>query len=253
MMKKAFLIFCLTAILGSLCGCGEAAEFYPTLAVVGDVEQAISFTAAENDFTAETIEYGGNKYSAYKLQDILSAAKPKNTDSKVYFVAADGMMASIDYKDVGENYIAFTEKGWEALNDGFPPSADVKEMKRIVVVDNAEAPEYALHMTKADGTAQVITCGRLLIANRQIINTKEGSNEKGGHAVSVFTGKEGYYIPDCLDISADSLVMLTDAAGKSAYYYADGCIAAAGNALNYVSADGKDEVLDVRGVSLQAQ
>lgn len=249
-MKKVLIVLGLTWLLVLSCGCGQSVEFCPALEVVGDVNQALEFTMTDNDFALQSVEYAGNKYQAYSLRDILDKAQLKNPQSQIYLVAADGMMASLNYQDIAENHIAFTEKGWEALNADFPPSGDVKEIKRIVVADGSANPEYALRITKADGTVQSLTCGQLLTANREIISYKEGTNEKNGNSVTVFTANEGYYIPDLLGVNADSLVTLTDSDGKAAFYYADGYIVAAGNSLSYVSSDHKDKVDNLRALSV---
>ena len=105
----------------------------------------------------------------------------------------------------------------------------------------------------ADGSVEVLTCGRLMVSDRQIITKTEGTNEKGGHAVTVYTSKEGLYIPDYLQVSADGYVMLTDAKGGKAYYYADGYIFAKENRIGYYSAVDKETVESITEISASEQ
>ena len=251
-MKKRLIIPLFVLLVFALCGCGSDKAFNPLLAVCGDVNNVLSFSASENDFSKINYTFEDEKYSGYKLSDILQAAGVKSENSKIYFMAADGMMAAIDYKDLAENYITFTEKGWEAMNVDYPPSCNVKEMKQIVVVDMDENPDYGVKVNFADGAADVLTCGKLLVGDRIDARKVEGTNEKGGKQVTVITTVSGLYIPDYLGCSADSLISLGDADGKSAFYYADGYLKANGNAIDYVSLEHKEDIADVRSLSLKS-
>ena len=251
-MKKKLIVLLLALLAFAVCGCGNELTFNPLLNVCGDVDNVLSFSAAENDFSQTDYTFEDGKYSGYKLADILQAAGVKSENSKIYFMAVDGMMAAIDYKDLAENYITFTEKGWEAMNVDYPPSCNVKEMKQIVVVDMDETPDYGVKVNFADGTSDVLTCGELLVGDQIDARKVEGTNEKGGRQVTVITTVSGLYIPDYLDGSADSLISLGDADGKSAFYYADGYLKANGNVIDYVSVEHKENIADIRSIALKS-
>ena len=255
-MKKTLSVFSVIILLVALavcCGCQQDVAFNPALCVVGDVEQSVTLTEAENDFEKVDFSEDNQKYSGYSLKEIIDTAVPKNADSTIYLLASDGMMAAFAYADLAESYIFFADKGWETVNIGYPPSGNVKEIKSVIVVDNAENPQYGLKIGKADGSVEVLTCGRLMVSDRQIITKTEGTNEKGGHAVTVYTSKEGLYIPDYLQVSADGYVMLTEAGGGKAYYYADGYIFAKENRIDYYSAIDKEIVENIAEVSAANQ
>lgn len=250
-MKKGFIgIFLLMCILITT-GCSSEEGFYPLLSVEGDVDNVLSFSYIDNDFTIQKYEYEDKTYSGFKLSDILAAAQVKDQNSKIYLVSSDGMMAAIDYSSLAENYLTFTDKGWEAMNIDYPPSGDVKEIKKIVVVDQNEKPQYGLEVTNSNGETSVLTCGKLLTGNHQIIRKEEGTNKKNDKQVTVITSLEGVYIPDYMNTAVDSFVEVGDSQNKSAYYYGDAYLVSDGNVIDYVSLTYKETIDDIRSISLK--
>ncbi|MGI5825592.1 MAG: hypothetical protein ACOX7J_08515 [Bacillota bacterium] len=250
-MKKRLFIPVLVLLTVIFCGCASEKGFYPLLSVEGDVDNAISFSAIENDFELRDYTYDDIKYNGYELTDILTAAGVRSENSKIYLMSSDGMMAALDYADLDQNYITFSEKGWEAMNIDYPPSGDVKEIKKIVVADQNEKPEYALVVKTAGDSETVLTCGRMLSGDQTVARKEEGTNEKNSKKVTVYTSVSGYYIPDYLGVSGKALVNIGDSRGKNAFYYADGYLVPGGNMINYLSLTDKETIEDIRSLSLQ--
>ncbi len=112
--------------------------YIPPLTVQGDVETVLplqydgkQYTASSTDReTATVLEtksfvFDGSKHRGIPLTSILDVSGLYAEECHIYLAGYDGMMSSLDVSQLVENYVLFTENGWEIMNVDWQPSCNV--------------------------------------------------------------------------------------------------------------------------------
>lgn len=182
------------------------AAYLPALRVEGDVENTAELRSEGNTYvltlsdadgeerdTEKTMEtynftFEGEKYSGILLSDVIEQTGLSAEKSHIYFAGWDGMMSSIDAVNMEKNYIVFGGNGWEAMNEGYPASANVKEMECIVAVADSPADvKDSLTVKDDSGYERTLSAGTLFLMDSAASRKYHGQSEKSEKSVVVFT------------------------------------------------------------------
>ncbi len=187
-------------------GGAAKAPYLPALRVEGDVRNAAKLRSEGNAYvltlsdadgkekdTEKTMKtynftFEGEKYSGILLSDVIEQTGLSAEKSHIYFAGWDGMMSSIDAVNMGKNYIVFGGNGWEVMNEGYPASANVKEMEcNVAVADSPSDVEDSLTVKDDSGYERTLSAGTLFLMDSAASRKYHGQSEKSGKSVVVFT------------------------------------------------------------------
>ena len=163
--------------------------YLPSLELTGDVENVLSIYPDGKDLDMDTEKFTADGVSCrgWRLESLIAQASPWAEESTVYLQGQDGMMASIDTDQLGDNWITFGSRGWECISSGYPESLGVKDMKRIILVaDDPSQVSSSIKVTGEDGIERTVSPGTLWLKDTVETITWQGQSEKGGHQVSVW-------------------------------------------------------------------
>lgn len=181
-------------------GEGQSGRYLPSLTIDGDVGCAAKLSSSdgkyiltcngeETDLSAEVFEFEGAEYTGVLLSDIIAETELEAEKTHIYYVGWDGMMSSVDAASLEKNYIVFGEHGWEAMNEGYPASSNVKEMKSITAVaDNPSDVPASVTVKDDSGYDRTVSPGTLLLLMDRVSSPRyHGQSEKAGKEVVVMT------------------------------------------------------------------
>lgn len=185
--KIMLLIFLSTAVILMFSACkdtgfikhGDGAKG-TGLSVTGDVKKVVGLKAEDDGILlAEAVERAGSV----------------TEKASVYLRGGDGMMASMDINELGENYLTYGDEGWEAVGVDSPPSFNVKSLTDIVVVaDNPAEVDASVVVSDERGIQRLISPGTLVLMPQTSKPDFQGESEKNGRHVSVYTTDKYYVI-----------------------------------------------------------
>jgi len=187
-------------------GCGER----NTLFITGDCEFGAGVAARRN--------------YKYSLEEMVALAKPRAEDFDILLISSDGMIARISGAELpGCELIWSKENAWELKSELHPPSARVKNLAQVAVVNGADAK-----------------AGYLVLNNTLYPLKEEGTSHKNGRGVTVYTTRlrvpltGGQDIEAMRSLAADAPdIMITEVAH---------------DALRFLAQDGRVMVIELDGL-----
>jgi hypothetical protein len=212
--------------------------YVPYLKVAGDVKNVLHF----NNF---------EKSEKSVLKNIIDKAVPGCDEYEVLLVGNDGLLAMIDNRTDG-TYLNFSNmNGWEILNDNHPVSSQIKHLKEIIVVSRDQYSDNSVIIFDTEKNITSVTPGQLYEKGlMRTLSFKGRSNIKrdsGEYSVSVFSTELIYPLKE-LNIPDNLSYMIIDGNGKNHYTRSLGFLAYKDNRIDYLDADKKNEIKDVKGI-----
>jgi len=163
-MAFALILALLLALMG--CGVGPL----PALVVTGDCE-GYSLTAG------------------MPLEEAIALAQPRAEAFDVLLIGGDGMIARISGEELDGCALVYSnENAWELKSELHPPSARVKNLALVVVVNISEDPEDPYKVWMSDGNFRwgfYASAFYLDDLPRWIV--EEGTSQLNGRSVTVYT------------------------------------------------------------------
>ncbi len=150
----------------------------PLLEVFGDVKEIVTITEPT------------------ELKAAVEAAVPWEKAYTVVIEGADGFAAALDGGDLEGCRLAYDEKsGWYVDDDTHPRSVGVKHIKSVIVAgaltDARPDGSHPGRVALVSGGNHYTSAGNLLTGTSQSLSVEQGTSEKNGHAVTVFTEVRG--------------------------------------------------------------
>lgn len=263
-MKKLYgimsVLFCVSLILSSCSNIDDMKisndvksqinKVMPQFIVTGDVENEISVNGFD-EFTTEKITYNENQYDAIKVIDLLNNAIPKGNDISVFLCAPDNVMAQISLNQFDENdYIIFSENGWQFVSKKFPPQSGIKNINKIMVSAKEAEMQKCFRIIYGDKTITK-TYGELFLTDSQTFAVLEGEAKKGEYKTNPYTRRSLIPLINlCDDFSIETST-------KAIGYFNDGSqcdvdlngyIEFRGNSVDYIGIDKKSRKADMIGL-----
>lgn len=232
------IFFLLTASLIYLLLTRSDRGYIPYLKVAGDVKNVLYF----NNF---------EKNKKQVLKAVIEKALPLGEEYDVLLTGSDGLIAKIDNRTDG-TYLNFsTENGWEILNENHPVSSQIKHLKEIIVISREEYAENSAFIFDTEKNIASITPGQLYGKSlARTHNFKGKSNiirETGEYSVSVYTTEFLYPLEELIG-TKNAAYMIIDGSGKNHYTRSLGYLAYKDNRIDYLDADKKNEIKDIKGI-----
>ena len=170
--NKLCLSLCvMSALLLSLAGCGSFAP--RALPLEGD---ASSFT-----FTASKHEHAIDLTATFGKFII-----PRADKFDLLISGIDGLTARISGGDLAGCSLVYSRaNAWELRSIHHPPSANIKNIARIVAVSRSDDPHAARFISGDE--MKTLTAGQLLALDNLRVLNEEGSSEQDGKRVTVYT------------------------------------------------------------------
>ena len=138
-------------LLFGFAGCGKA----PVLFVTGDCDET-GFAASFN--------------FRHPLKNVISISHPRADEFDVYLVGNDGMIARVSGEELDGCEVVYSkENAWEIKSELHPRSVRVKDLAAIAVVPQGDA------------------AGQLLVDDTLYLLKEEGTSQKNGRSVTVYT------------------------------------------------------------------
>lgn len=197
---------------GSSSSAVNAGEYAPSFEITGDVEKVFSFTpdgdgvALKKETPAVEAEYN----DGWRIADLVKESAPYTQDSTVYIQGWDGMMASIAFNELDENWLTFGKNGWECVSDGYPESLAVKGARRIIVVadDPSDVPS-SVKVIADDSIERNVSPGSLCLKDTVSTVIWQGESTKNDNSVSVWLTEQYAQIGDT-KLTADGNTIITE-------------------------------------------
>jgi hypothetical protein len=237
-MILTVIFFLLTASLIYLLLTRPEHGYVPYLKVAGDVKNVLYF----NNF---------EKNEKQVLKAVIEKAVPLGEEYDVLLVGSDGLIAKIDNRIDG-TYLNFsTKNGWEILNENHPVSSQIKHLKEIIVINKAKDAENSVFIFDTEKNIASITPGQLYGKSlARTHNFKGKSNiirESGEYSVSVYTTEFLYPLEEFTG-TKNAAYMIIDGSGKNHYMRSPGYFVYKDNRIDYLDADKKNEIKDIKGI-----
>lgn len=226
--------------------------YIPTFKITGDVEKELKINAYEA-YETVTAQRDGSRYNALLLSDLVEEATPYTDEYDVYIKGDDELLVRVDGASLEGMHITYTkENAWEMINYFHPLSSNIKRITEIWVVAGEDTSKIGVSIINQSENLAFFTPGQFYVADTNIANVFEGESEKkyenGTYNVEVFTTRRYMDIVDIVPEAQDLLIMGDE--GAYDYDSSPGRIELRGNQLNYVFADGKTTIKNVRGVMI---
>jgi hypothetical protein len=167
-MKRTVALGIFLALL-LLHGCGAPTHF---LAVTGD---------------CDTTAIAGKWNAKIPLQKAVASANPRAQTFDLLLLGGDGLAANISSENLAGCYLTYSkENHWEARCEGWPPSANIKNLAKIAVISTAEDAQAVRFL--ANNKQRRLSAGQLLLQGSRVLH-EEGASKKNGRAVTVYTSR----------------------------------------------------------------
>ena len=248
MTSKGKLVSAVLIILFLLTACSSGIESSGDLLIVtGDVENELKVPyGKESVMNWQTLEKDDKAYGSINLDEIFNFYSYDMKDYSVIIVAKDGMKVKID-----ENYdkvSIYDKNGWNISAPDFPPTVNLKDIEKIVLVKNDSNLAESVNIISKDENITSFTPGNMHLMNLQVYNFIDGESVKNGN-YSMEAYKEKYFLP--LEEAAGSGFRSATVMSKSGDYYFTtdkGYLQLQGNIINYVEPENRKTVFDIVGV-----
>jgi len=202
------------------------------LSIEGDVEVYRSFSTGAA-VISDKAKPGDTDFEGVALNDFLADSKPSGVIGSVWLIASgDGYAAQINGKDLDKAYMIFSAvTGWTIVAPDFPPSAQVKDIDRIVVCSKWDsANTVGLTVVTKEGQKSLISMWQLALMPNAYENEGEATNENSGISVDSYYEKHYFMLKNFLHdlvpddatlelIMADGSSASVPASAASFYYY----------------------------------
>ncbi len=267
-MKRVFIIGVVVVILLTLVFWGhfkaQSEGYIPSLKITGDVATCLtirSMAEAADTWEVKRIEHREQEIKALSLQDLIAAAGLVTKSNKILLVGRDGLVAEIDADTLAESYLTFSAaNGWEAMNHKHPRSANIKEIKEIIVVARENHWDYGFNIIKKDKNVMNITPGQAYSGTApfhpRLYHHFEGrsaiKHDDRVYETGIFTLKRVFELGDLVEFCYSDRNLIMGQRGGYGLLEKGGLFVLKGNHINYISAGGKQEIEKVRGVLLNA-
>ncbi len=259
-MNKKYILISIILVLGLLMvsACtkqGTNSGYIPPLYINGDVGESITLRSLEDDFNIVDIETKDGNVKGVKFKDILNKVNPLSDKSDIFLVGIDGMMAKIEGTNLEDSFISFSEvNGWESIHYNHPPSSNVKHLKEIIIVSSDEERlDIGMNIISSEKNILNITPGELYAKSATVMPYFEGESsvEKEGvhYNTTVYTQRRIFKLEDMVEESLQNALVM-NALGDIKPIEVGSYFEANSNTIDYVSANGKERLEDVKGVVL---
>lgn len=261
-MPKKYLLMMLLLVIGVFLGgllreafvrktAQAAVSFVPTLRIGGDVNQPLTIKEP-TDFAQVDFTYKGECFTGIPLAEIVRSAEPITEDSKILFIADDGLSAVIDSQDLTGCHLLFSAHGWEAINLFHPVSSNIKRLQSIIIIA-ADAPlNYGMNVITQDANLAHFTPGQLYqLASRHLPyfeGTSTVTPEGKQNSVSIYTRRQLYPLAELVELTGEEKLIVMGAHGEYLTTEESGFLEVNNNLLTYITLDRKAEIEDVRGM-----
>lgn len=259
-MNKKYILLSILLILSFLLtlACAKqstSSAYTPPLYILGDIKESFTLRSLEDDFDLVDIKTKDGNVKGIKFENLLKKVSPLSDKSDIFLVGIDGMMAKIENSNLEGSFISFSGKnGWEAIHYNHPPSSNVKHLKEIIIVStDEERLDIGMNIISNEKNILNITPGELYANSATLLSYFEGQSsvEKEGidYATSVYTQRRIFTLEDVLEESTENALVM-NVLGHIKPVEKDSYFEANINSIDYVSANGKERLEDVKGVIL---
>lgn len=232
---------------------GSQPSFIPTLSIIGDVPDNITFNSLKDIGKLENIKFQGTKYKATKLVNVLNRVKTLDKTFQLYLIANDGFTAAIKSNEIDDCFISFTSKnGWEVICPKHPVNANVKSIQNIVVVSESNLDKYDFNIINRNGSLIKTTPGKLYTGSVIEYPYFEGeaSLKNGGkvYESSVYTRRKVFKLGDLIGSHNENQILLLGKNGLCKQADSNGYFELKGNNINYIQPDTREVINNVKNV-----
>ncbi|WP_353892857.1 alkaline phosphatase family protein [Proteinivorax hydrogeniformans] len=232
---------------------GDSTHYMPLLEVVGDVKESVSLDYVQKHSEAVTINYRDDSLEVAPLEEVIKKANPKTERFDVLFISHDGYSALISNKNLEKSYIAQSkEYGWEAINKNHPPSSNVKDVKKIVIVSDDLSVEDSFNIIRPGENIASLSVGQLYKKGYSTVFTFRGEStiKNDGESLDVTTFNKRKIIDIEKYINDDEEALVVGKKGEEASLDKEGKLVLNNNSIGYV-VNGELKIQDVVGVVIK--
>lgn len=252
-----FLIILGTFFLGYFSSkfTGKKNQYIPPLEIVGDILNPEIKRELFEKMEDIKVEEDREKIKALKLEEVILKSEPISDENEIVLVGQDGLTSKIDGETLENSYLSFnSEYGWEVINLNHPPSSNIKDLNRIIIISKEDSLDIGVNIIKDDENIKNLRIGKLHNENRRILPYFEGISEmeKDGNSLSVEVRKEKiiFQMTEILkDINWNKGIAVSKL-GEIKEIKRDGYLELGLNTMDYVSSDGKERLEDIVGIIL---
>ncbi len=227
-------------------------SYIPSVFIAGDVLNVTEIDSRDSIQDWETIYYDDRKLQASRLEKLLALAEPAGNEYSVYLIADDGRAAKLPGLQIGESYIAYEdENGWEAINFNHPVSTNIKQIREVIVVLEAEEPEYGLKIIDMEKNIATITPGQVNLAASRFMEyagTSFKAVEGKRYKADNFKLKHIFMLENFLESESYEKMILMGSRGEYRFVDNTGYFELDGNVFNYVDSPQNENISDLKGV-----
>lgn len=232
----------------------------PKLVIIGDVDVIYDIQTNlfdSKDIQTQKIVYKEKTIKVILLSDLIKKSIPRSESYSILLVGQDGMTSRIQGDQLSGSYISFSaEDAWFSINEAHPISANVKNLREIVLVSQGEdtgSIGFVQSVTDTD-TIKDITPGQLYLKGLSDFRVFEGTSQKktdsSNFNVTVYKPRKLLPLSDLLVFKNSCIVVGRD--GKETLVKESGWLELSGNQINFVYTNQKDTVYNISGIIADA-
>ncbi|OBR90764.1 hypothetical protein CLRAG_34120 [Clostridium ragsdalei P11] len=260
MNKKKLLLGLGVLLIGFILGIAAVdiqksnqTSFIPTLSIIGDVPNSITFHSLKDIGKLEEIKFQGTKYKVTKLANILNKLKPLDKTFQLYLEGSDGFTSIIKSEQIEDCFISFTSKnGWEVICTKHPVNANAKSIQNIVVVSEGNSDKYDFNIINCNRRLVKTTPGKLYAGTITEYPYFEGeaSLKDGGktYESKVYTRRKVFKLGDLTGVNVSGKILLLGEKGEWSQVDNQGYFQLKGSNIDYIQPDTREVINRVKGV-----
>jgi hypothetical protein len=221
--------------------------------IEGDVEKYVSMktgTPAKDDSALP----GDADFEGVPLTEFIAEAGVSGSPREIWIMSSgDGFAVKTAWDGAEKAYVLFSDiDGWRIVAPEHPVSVNAMDVDRIVVA--SEGGQTGLHITKADGSSDIVPFGKILTAPMRLSYHLEGKADTVGGSLTseVYTRELSVSLADVYDAYAGGGFEITTKDGARYLTDGGGRFSVSKQIIDYIETTG-DIYEDVAQISFRGE
>lgn len=238
-----FLVVALALAIGAIVFLWPSPQALRVCTVTGDVHNNVSLADIPSRDYAKVP--GGGK--GIPLVKLIEASKPLSSEYSILLMGADGLVAQLIGDELGGCYFVKKDGGWNTVATQHPVNANIKDLHKIVIVDETNSPDLGAGIISQTENLLRITAGNMHRQQLSRYMYLEGETAlERGYSISLF--KEKLVLPvTSLTDEEVSAVLVMSKDGEYERFVGPGYIELSNNEINYLHPRNKTSIRNIAG------
>ena len=207
-----FLVVALALAIGAIVFLWPSPQALRVYAVTGDVHNNVSLA----DIPSRDYAKVPGRRQGIPLVKLIEASKPLSSEHSILLMGTDGLVAQ-QGDELGGCYFVKKDGGWNTVATQHPVNANIKDLHKIVIVDETNSPDLGAGIISQTENLLRITAGKM---HRQLLSRYmylEGETAlERGYSISLFKEKLVLPVTSLTDEEVSAVLVMSKDGNTSA-------------------------------------